>query len=89
MRILLSFQLWLLPQLDKRKSSDGRWGLESFCHPRITDLPCEGRKTWLQFSEAMAPPTELDTVRMCKSFPLFQHGHAKKNTVFYTRLIGL
>lgn len=30
MRILLSFQLWLLPQSDERKSGGGRWDLESF-----------------------------------------------------------
>lgn len=48
MRILLSFQLWLLPLLDEEKkgSSDRRWGLESFYHLRITDFPCMGRKTW-------------------------------------------
>ena len=46
MRILLSFQLWLLPPLDEKKSSDRRWGLESFYYLRITDFPCVGRKTW-------------------------------------------
>lgn len=53
MRILLSFQLWLLPPLDeekggrkKKRASDRRWGLESFYYLRITDFPCVGRKTW-------------------------------------------
>lgn len=39
--------------------------------------------------EAMAPPMELEPMRMCLSFPLFQLGHAKKKkkkTLFYTSL---
>lgn len=43
MRILLSFQLWLLPPLVEEKRSGRRWGLESFYDLHITDFPCVGR----------------------------------------------
>lgn len=78
MRILLSFQLWLLPPLDegkKRESSSRGWVLESFYCLRTTGCPCVGSKTWTTVScGAMAP----QLLRMRVPFPLFQLGHAKR-----------
>ena len=48
MRILLSFQLWLLPLLDEKKSRGGRWGLESLLQLRVTGCPWVRKKPELQ-----------------------------------------
>lgn len=79
MRILLSFQLWLLPLLDEKKSSDRRWGLESFYYVRITDFPWVGRKTWTTHHVKQWRLRSSSNQCACAfSFPLFQLGHAKR-----------
>ena len=85
MRILLSFQLWLLPPLDeeeKKNEQRPRLGLGVFLLPPQNWLSMRGQEN-LNYSacEAMAPPSGLEPLRMCPSFPLFQLGHARKNFI--------
>lgn len=81
MRILLSFQLWLLPPLDEEKKKEHRpsLGLGVFLLPPHNWLSMREEEN-LNYSacEAMAPPSELEPVRMCSSFPLFQLGRARE-----------
>lgn len=93
MRILLSFQLWLLPLPDQKGAVTVAGAWSPLLAPHELTFHVWGGKVELQSLWSNGASGHQQVLRMCISFPLFQlYGASekkKKNTLSHTTRFGL